>query len=501
VVLIGTTICSNDEKNLPPLPQVQQNIHYLSRLFTDPDIVGLPPDAVVPILDYEEASAVLTAIARAAEEATDTLIVYYAGHGLYGDSNIPLYLATKNTTSATRSFSGVRITDVKSAMRGSRATKRVLILDCCYSGRAFQEGDMAAVADAVRPAVDLIGTYGIAAVPSDSKALAPPGAPLTKFTQVLVDVLERGIEKSGQVLTLGEVFVAVKADIGRNAEMPLPEAINWNEGKQFRLARNRYLKRSGLDEIIKGLEGLRQTVTLTGARVEAIEVKSAAIEQFAGRLSELENRISTGDFGAGRTSADSAPTMLWERVGLSLDQWNRLPVVPFKEKIEYYAEEIRNKYVILLSIAVLASMTVIFMIFGVSLVWQNAAGHLLLMFMNISYYILIFITTLLLFSFCVDFTLSLLSRPPSQAPPLDDDISVELLYNEKLNRMLSRDSLRWFGLSFSRRSLMFCVFAGIFAVGVISLIGLAMGDYVGFRILFTVPQAHITDIQEKPAKP
>jgi hypothetical protein len=274
VVLVGTTVCSHDEKNLPPLPQVQQNIHDLSRLFTDPDIIGLPPEAVVPILDWGEASAVSTAIETAANEATDTLIIYYAGHGLYGDANIPLYLVSKNTISAIKS-SAVRINEVKRVMSNSRATKRVLILDCCYSGRAFRQGEMASVEDDVRPAIDLIGTYGIAAVPADSKALAPPGASLTKFTQVLEDVLEHGIKKGGPVLTLGEVFDAVKANIGRYPDIPLPEAINWNEGERFRLARNRYLQRSGLDEIIKGLEGLPENVTLTEARQAEEEQRRA----------------------------------------------------------------------------------------------------------------------------------------------------------------------------------------------------------------------------------
>ena len=233
---------------------------------------------MVSILDWEEASAVSTAIEKAANEATDTLIIYYAGHGLYGDASIPLYLVSKNTISAIKS-SAVRINEVKRAMSNSRATKRVLILDCCYSGRAFRQGEMGSVEDDVRPAIDLVGTYGIAAVPANSKALAPPGASLTKFTQVLVDVLEHGIDKSGQVLTLGEVFDAVKTTIRRNADMPLPEAMNWNDGERFRLARNRYLKRSGLDEIIKGLEGLRATVTRTGAQVEAMEGRLATIEQ------------------------------------------------------------------------------------------------------------------------------------------------------------------------------------------------------------------------------
>jgi len=240
VVLVGTTVCPRDQRNLPPLPQVKRNIIHLARLFTDSDVIGLPLESIVTIIDCEHTSEILYEIAKAAEAASDTLIVYYAGHGLFGDQTTPLYLTTKNTISAIKSFTGLRITDVKSAIRSSRARKRILILDCCYSGRAF-EGGMGSTEDEVRAAID-VATYGIAAVPGDYKALAPAGAELTKFTQTLVDVIEQGVPGAGQVLTIDQVFNAVRVAVGREA-MPLPEANNWKDGRQFKLVKNRSFRR------------------------------------------------------------------------------------------------------------------------------------------------------------------------------------------------------------------------------------------------------------------
>jgi hypothetical protein len=60
VVLVGTTECPRGKDNLPPLPQVAENIHELERLFTDTDIVGLPPASIVRIVNREEASEIVT---------------------------------------------------------------------------------------------------------------------------------------------------------------------------------------------------------------------------------------------------------------------------------------------------------------------------------------------------------------------------------------------------------------------------------------------------------
>src|SRR5262245_49031092 len=92
IVLVGTTVCPEDPHKLPPLPQVKGNIDHLHRLFLDPDIVGLPSEAIIRLLDRAEASDIVTQIAKASKVATDTLIVYYAGHGLVGDKQTPLYL-------------------------------------------------------------------------------------------------------------------------------------------------------------------------------------------------------------------------------------------------------------------------------------------------------------------------------------------------------------------------------------------------------------------------
>ncbi|WP_159346604.1 caspase family protein [Roseomonas harenae] len=358
VVLFGTSRCPRDEVGLPALPQVEQNILYLARLFADPDIVGLPRDSIVVLLDRAEASDALNGIAEAARQASDTLIVYYAGHGLYGDANSPLYLAVGHTTRDNKSFNGVSITQVKQAMRASRARKRVLILDCCYSGRAFEGGMSEAEAEgALRPAIDVEGTYGIAAAPGDMKALAPPDETLTRFTGALVDVLERGVERDDPVLTLDQIFHEMEIRIGRKADAPLPKQINWDRADRFCMARNRSLHRRGLDRIFKAVEGLRETVTAAGARLQAVEAKASTVEELAARLAALEGSMAEAPAGltSGEDTRASSATM-WEWVKVPRATWEEMPAYPYKNKVRRYFAGRRNAKVALAVSALLTGL-------------------------------------------------------------------------------------------------------------------------------------------------
>lgn len=242
-VFIGTSTSPNDEENLPPLPHVVNNISDLIRLFKDPDVIGLDDSSIVKILDEDEATAVLGKVVDAARAATDTLLVYYAGHGLYGDAKEPLYLVAKNSTSEKKAFNAIPMSKLRQAITESPARRRILILDCCYSGSVFA-GAMASnnVEDAIKQSISLEGTYGVAAAPANHKALAPPGKRLTAFTEQLVDVLDNGLPDKGSTLTLGDVFGEVRARLHRKANMPVPEVVNWKDVGQFRFAKNRYGK-------------------------------------------------------------------------------------------------------------------------------------------------------------------------------------------------------------------------------------------------------------------
>ena len=354
IVLVGTTRCPLDEATLPPVPHAEKNIDYLTRLFIDPDICGLDPGCIIRVLDRENANEITEEIARAAQEATDTLLVYYVGHGLYGDADNAIYLAARRTTEAGKAYNGVPVRLVQKAMRSSRARKRILILDCCYAGRALDGLLAPANLEAtLRPAIDIEGTYGISAVPANARALAPPDETFTRFTGALVDVLEHGLRTDDRVLTLEDVFAEVERKIGRKADAPLPKQINWDKGEKFCIARNRSLHGRELDRLYEAVEGLRETVTATGARLQALEAKVGGFDEWAQRVAAVEIAVnkrgaSTPGQGGAREARE---TRIWEHLDLEESEWELLPAQPYKLHVRRCIAGRRNAMMLLTGLA------------------------------------------------------------------------------------------------------------------------------------------------------
>lgn len=64
----------------------------------------------------------------------DLALLYYSGHGVK-DKNGDLYLAAENSLNERLLSTGIKETYIHDAMRMSRCRHRILILDCCFSGK------------------------------------------------------------------------------------------------------------------------------------------------------------------------------------------------------------------------------------------------------------------------------------------------------------------------------------------------------------------------------
>ncbi|MEU4511455.1 caspase family protein [Nonomuraea wenchangensis] len=230
VVLIGTARYDF----LPALASVEDNLLSLADVLTAEEVWGLPADHVTIVADPVTSADLLDPVVRAADEATDTLIFYYAGHGLIGQRG-DLHLALVGSD-AQRMYKAVSYAHVRDALLGSRAARRIVVLDCCHSGRA-----LGIMADPVTAAVDEAsaeGTYVLAATAENQKALAPAGEPHTAFTAELLRIFEDGIQGHGPVLDLDTIYNHVRAAM-RAKGRPLPQKRDRNTAGRLTLVRNR----------------------------------------------------------------------------------------------------------------------------------------------------------------------------------------------------------------------------------------------------------------------
>jgi len=208
----------------------------LKRLFIDPDIVGLPPASVHTLLNPQTPSELAKGLFQVAKEALDTLIVYYAGHGMKAQAASGLYLATRETTEQACEFDGLPFETFRRAVASSPARKKILILDCCFSGEALEDG-MGSEAALLAAGIELKGTFSIASSPATKLSVAPLGDRYTAFTGELITILRDGIDGDDQFLTLDHVYQELRRRLLQTG-LPEPQCQSRLDGSRLKIARN-----------------------------------------------------------------------------------------------------------------------------------------------------------------------------------------------------------------------------------------------------------------------
>ncbi len=239
VVLIGTSRFT--DPSLADLPAVRDNLSGLASCFHDPGLWGLPAAHCVVVSDPVSADDLIDPVHDAAAAAEDTLLVYYSGHGLIDHDTNELLLALVNSRSG-RSHTAVPYEYLRRDVTRARARRRVVILDCCYSGRAL--GAMSDATSMVADQASADGTYLLASAPPNQQALSPPGEPYTAFTGELVALLSAGLPDAGPELKLDAIYKHIYYVL-RDRSRPLPQRRAGNTAGDLALARNLLWQPSG----------------------------------------------------------------------------------------------------------------------------------------------------------------------------------------------------------------------------------------------------------------
>jgi putative AlgH/UPF0301 family transcriptional regulator len=233
VVLVG----SGTYAQLVPLPAVAANLTGISDALYDPDLWGLPAPNCHLVHDPatpHEVGRVLRTAARSTG-VSGLLLVYFAGHGVVDDRTGELHLAVAQTDREAAYATAVPYEWVRRSVLESPASRRVVILDCCYAGRAISgmSDDLTAVADEV----EIDRTCVLVATSPNRAALAPPDERYTAFTGALIEVLRAGVVDGPDPLDMAAIYDEVYR-VQRRRGRPLPEMRARNNGERVPLVHN-----------------------------------------------------------------------------------------------------------------------------------------------------------------------------------------------------------------------------------------------------------------------
>lgn len=240
IIIVGASEYSDDK--LANLWSVDGNLETL------PDILRKRTN----IQDIElyrnpsEWSELFVHVREKFKKCKDTVIFYFSGHGILFSNE--LYLALGGTVhDDPESSSAIPIRKIKEYVnQPSSAKRKILILDCCFSGAAVQtmgglEDPAEIDAYVQRQYSDIKGAAIISACAHDRLALAPEGDRFTKFTSHLIQVLESECTDSEDHMTVGQLFTALKTSIRKenetvaDGELRVPEPTSLNIGDIGRL--------------------------------------------------------------------------------------------------------------------------------------------------------------------------------------------------------------------------------------------------------------------------
>jgi putative AlgH/UPF0301 family transcriptional regulator len=237
VVLIG----SSTYDNFPELPSVANNLTALRDVLADPDRWGLPPSACTIVHNPESAAQVHDAVQRAARhvDVAGLLMVYSAGHGVIDADTGELHLAIGHTDPDSAYASAVPYEWIRRAVGQSRSNHRVVILDCCYAGRAI--GGLSATGSGLlADRAEIDRSCVMVAASANRIALAPPEEPYTAFTGALIKVLREGVPGGADPLELNTIYEEV-VRIQRAGGRPVPELRARNGGERIPIVSNAWV--------------------------------------------------------------------------------------------------------------------------------------------------------------------------------------------------------------------------------------------------------------------
>src|ERR687894_1474660 len=198
------------DAGLRRLAAPEHDAESLATVLGDPQIADFDVTMLVNQPHHVVGEAIADFYSEASRE--DLTLLYFTGHGLKDDEG-RFYLAMTNTRRSALMFTAISGAQLNDAMDASPSRRKVLVLDCCYSG-AFPAGRTAKADEGVQTLERFQGKGRAVLTASDATQYAFEGDALSGsasssvFTRHLVEAIRTGaadLDEDGDI-ALDELY-------------------------------------------------------------------------------------------------------------------------------------------------------------------------------------------------------------------------------------------------------------------------------------------------------
>jgi hypothetical protein len=221
-------------RHFSDLPAVTNNLEGFRRILLDRERGSFSEGRCTLIENPRDARGLYEILRRSMPSVNDTLLIYFSGHGKLGPRN-ELHLCLSDTLPDDLHYSSIPFDLLREVLSDSPAKNKVVILDCCFSGRAI--ADMADDSDTILGQVGIQGTYILTATPGNRTALAPEGEPYTSFSGGLLSILWSGIPDGPELLSFAAVYPRLNTLL-TNRGLPRPRQQGTDTVSSLAIVRN-----------------------------------------------------------------------------------------------------------------------------------------------------------------------------------------------------------------------------------------------------------------------
>ncbi|MEK8021421.1 MAG: caspase family protein, partial [Candidatus Parabeggiatoa sp.] len=246
-ILIGASEFDFANEDFQNLPNVKTNLLELNRLLNE--VVGIDKNKICLMLDRDDSSKITSEIIKILPNASDTIIVYYAGHGIFSLSDF--YLATKETQPNEPEYTGAipskHLVDL--VIKKAKVKNIIFIIDCCFSAMAKERVNSRNKQ-----------VFFITAAPFNKPAQdeSPENANYTAFTHELLLILKQGIENAGEFLTFQNIANHLIKQL-KDKGLPEPQLSTHGSPDELGICKNQAYHHDPADQDLQPIQSAKYT--------------------------------------------------------------------------------------------------------------------------------------------------------------------------------------------------------------------------------------------------